>query len=100
MENLIIQGILFSSGDDIRPRDAGLDKETQTVCLVDSTFQELPYKTAKEQTLQSFNTGYINNILTASQGNVTRAAKLCGLERQALQQIMRRYGIKADPFRT
>ncbi|MBW2338445.1 MAG: hypothetical protein JRF47_17145 [Deltaproteobacteria bacterium] len=62
--------------------------------------QELPYKTAKEQTLQSFNTGYINNILTASQGNVTRAAKLCGLERQALQQIMRRYGIKADPFRT
>ncbi len=100
MENLIIQGILFSSADDIRPRDAGLDKETQTVCLVDSTFQELPYKTAKEQTLQSFNTGYINNILTASQGNVTRAAKLCGLERQALQQIMRRYGIKADPFRT
>ena len=99
MENLIIQGILFSSADDIRPRDAGLDKETQTVCLVDSTFQELPYKTAKEQTLQSFNTGYINNILTASQGNVTRAAKLCGLERQALQQIMRRYGIKADPFR-
>ena len=100
MENLIIQGILFSSEDDIRPRNVGLDKETQTVCLVDSTFQELPYKTAKEQTLQSFNTGYINNILTASQGNVTRAAKLCGLERQALQQIMRRYGIKADPFRT
>ena len=99
MENLIIQGILFSSGDDIRPRDMGLDKETQTVCLVDSTFQELPYKSAKEQTLQSFNTSYINNILTTSQGNVTRAAKLCGLERQALQQIMRRYGIKADAFR-
>jgi predicted HTH domain antitoxin len=30
---------------------------------------------------------------------VTRAAKICGLERQALQQVMRRYGIKADPFR-
>ncbi len=99
MENLIIQGILFSSADDIRPRDVGLDKETQTVCLVDSTFQELPYKTAKEQTLLSFNTNYINTILGASRGNVTRAAKLCGLERQALQQIMRRYGIKADPFR-
>jgi transcriptional regulator of acetoin/glycerol metabolism len=32
-------------------------------------------------------------------GNVTQAAKTCGLERQALQQIMRRYGISADDFR-
>jgi len=99
MENLITQGILFSPGDEIRPRDVGLKKETPAACLVDSTFQELPYKEAKEQTLQSFNTNYINNLLTESNGNVTRAAKICGLERQALQQVMRRYGIKADPFR-
>ena len=100
MENLIMQGILFSPGDEIRPRDVGLKKETPAACIVDSTFQELPYKEAKEQTLQSFNTNYINNLLAESNGNVTRAAKICGLERQALQQIMRRYGIKADPFRT
>ncbi len=100
MENLIMQGILFSPGDEIRPRDVGLKKETPAACLVDSAFQELPYKEAKEQTLQSFNTNYINNLLTESNGNVTRAAKICGLERQALQQVMRRYGIKADLFRT
>ena len=99
MENLIIQGILFSSGNEILPRDVGLRKEAQTSCLVDSTSQELPYKIAKEQTLQSFNTNYIHNLLSNSRGNVTQAAKLCGLERQALQQIMRRYGIKADSFR-
>ena len=99
MENLIMQGILFSSGNEIRPQDVGLSKETRTPCLVDGSFQDLPYKEAKEQTLQSFNTNYINNLLTASKGNVTRAAKICGLERQALQQVMRRYGIRADPFR-
>ena len=99
MENLIVQGILFSSGNEIKPRDVGLKKEAPPPCLVDATSQELPYKEAKEQTLQSFNTNYINNLLAASKGNVTQAAKLCGLERQALQQIMRRYGIKADPFR-
>jgi transcriptional regulator of acetoin/glycerol metabolism len=38
-------------------------------------------------------------MLTRSQGNVTQAAKKCGLERQALQQIMRRYGIDADLYR-
>ena len=99
MENLVMQGILFSSGAEIQPRDVGLRYETPTPCFVDNSFQDLPYKEAKEQTLQSFNTSYINNLLAASKGNVTRAAKICGLERQALQQVMRRYGIKADPFR-
>ncbi len=99
MENLIMQGILFSSDDEIHPRDVGLKKETRTACLVNGTSQELPYKKAKEQTLQSFNTNYINNLLVESKGNVTQAARLCGLERQALQQIMRRYDIKADLFR-
>jgi transcriptional regulator with GAF, ATPase, and Fis domain len=99
MENLIMQGILFSSGNQILPRDVGLSKEIQAPCLVDNSFQELPYKEAKEQTLQSFNTNYINHLLAGSKGNVTQAAKICGLERQALQQVMRRYGIKADLFR-
>jgi predicted HTH domain antitoxin len=30
---------------------------------------------------------------------VTHAARLCGLERQSLQQIMRRYGIQAEQYR-
>jgi DNA-binding NtrC family response regulator len=99
MENLIMQGILFSAGDEILPRDVGLKEETRISCLVDNSFQDLPYKEAKEQTLQSFNTNYINNLLAGSNGNVTRAAKICGLERQSLQQVMRRYGIKAASFR-
>ena len=94
-----MQGILFSFGNEIQPLDVGLRKETRTPCLVDSSIQNLPYKEAKEQTLKSFNTNYINNLLAGSKGNVTQAAKICGLERQALQQVMRRYGIKADPFR-
>ncbi|MBU1713342.1 MAG: sigma-54-dependent Fis family transcriptional regulator, partial [Proteobacteria bacterium] len=46
-----------------------------------------------------FNKNYISSLLSANRGNVTQAAKLCGLERQALQQIMRRYGIRAEDFR-
>ena len=99
MENLIMQGILFSAGNEILPREVGLRDKARTPCMVDSSFQDLPYKEAKEQTLKSFNTKYISNLLTGSKGNVTQAAKICGLERQALQQVMRRYGIKADPFR-
>ena len=100
MENMIMQGILFSAADEITPKDVGIGRTTPSSGLVESPpFLDLPYKAAKEQNLQSFNTAYIGHILSLNKGNVTQAAKACGLERQALQQIMRRYGITADPFR-
>ncbi|MBW2592676.1 MAG: sigma-54-dependent Fis family transcriptional regulator [Deltaproteobacteria bacterium] len=99
MENIIIQGILYSAGDEIRTRDMGLSEEIEPVSMMENTGRNLPYKEAKEQTLQQFNAAYIGHILSANKGNVSKAARKCGLERQALQQIMRRYGIKAEIFR-
>jgi len=99
MENVIIHGILFSITDEITPRDIDFNEILPEDPRMEHPFQQLPYKEAKKQTLQQFNAGYIGNLLAASNGNVTQAARSCGLERQVLQQIMRRYGIKADPFR-
>lgn len=99
MENVIIQGILFSTTDDIRPRDIDFSEILPDGPRMEHPLQQLPYKEAKEQTLQQFNAGYIGNLLAANNGNVTQAARSCGLERQALQQIMRRYKVKANAFR-
>ena len=100
MENILIQGILYSAGDEIRIRDLGLSDEPAPVSMMENKFQNLPYKDAKEQTLQHFNAAYIGKLLSDSSGNVSKAARKCELERQALQQIMRRYGIKADGYRS
>jgi transcriptional regulator with PAS, ATPase and Fis domain len=99
MENVIIQGILFSTTDEIRPRDIDFNEILPEGPRMEHPFLQLPYKEAKEQTLQHFNAGYIGNLLAANNGNVTQAARSCGLERQSLQQIMRRYKVKADVFR-
>jgi len=99
MENIIIQGILYSAGDEIRARDMGLSEENVPVSMMDNRFQDLPYKEAKEQMLQQFNADYIGHLLSANKGNVSKAARQCQIERQALQQIMRRYGIKAEEYR-
>jgi len=48
---------------------------------------------------ERFNHYHIARLLAASNSNVSQAARQCGLERQALKQMMRRYGIKADLFR-
>jgi transcriptional regulator with PAS, ATPase and Fis domain len=99
MENIIMQGILFSASEQINTQDVIIDSNEQAKNPVENKLHELPYKKAKESLLQQFNHSYIAQLLTASNGNVSQAARQCGLERQALQQIMRRYGIKADLFR-
>jgi len=49
--------------------------------------------------LKQFNHSFIGQLLEEFNGNVSQAARRCGLERQALQQIMRRYRINADDYR-
>lgn len=100
LENVIIQGILFSGGDEILPRDVGLERHPSApACPGDESFSGLMYKEAKEKNMQQFNNAYIGRLLAETGGNVSQAARLCGLERQSLQQIMRRYGIAADEYR-
>ena len=99
LENVIMQGILFSTSDEIKPQQVELPAKRTPARTPNSSMDNLPYKEAKEQTLIRFNSEYISGLLERYKGNVTRAAHQCGLERQALQQIMRRYGIKADPYR-
>ncbi len=101
LENVIVQGILFSTTETIRPRDVGFSPKPESKpCPGEMTFEDLPYKVAKEAVLQRFNAAYIGGLLEQTGGNVTQAAKECGLERQSLQQIMRRYDISADDFRS
>ncbi|MDJ0817445.1 MAG: sigma-54 dependent transcriptional regulator [Desulfobacterales bacterium] len=99
MENTIMQGILFSSGQKIKPGDVNLGEGRITNRPAESVDNHLPYRAAKEKNLKEFNNRFIGHLLEANNGNVSRAARQCGLERQALQQIMRRYEIKADVYR-
>jgi len=100
MENLIMRGILFSASDEILPRDVGMIDQDPGQPIPQGGLDGLPYKQAKEKTLEQFNHTFIGELLTIHQGNVTQAARQCGMERQALQQIMKRYGIKADKYRS
>jgi DNA-binding NtrC family response regulator len=101
LENVLVQGIMFSKSDEISPEDIGFNgkQKTQAQSPHPEFFKKLAYKDAKESTLEAFNTAYIGNLLKKTGGNVTQAARECCLERQSLQQIMRRYNISADDFR-
>lgn len=100
LENIIVQGILYSKEDTLLVADIHL-KSTQKGRLksFDSKKIKLPYKEAKEKILTEFNHDYIGAKLSMAGGNITQAAKQCHMDRQALQQIMKRYEIDPDQFR-
>ena len=63
-------------------------------------FLHLPYKQAKEEVLNYFTSTYLKTALTASKGNVSAAARQCGMERQAFQRLMRRHDVQSLEFRS
>ncbi|MCG8470958.1 MAG: sigma-54 dependent transcriptional regulator [Desulfobacterales bacterium] len=103
LESLVMKGLLFAKGERMEPEDL------KEVLGVAATHEEepsnkvelssLPYKEAKEQCLKTFNDAYVGRVLQETRGNVAQAARLCGMERQALQQVMKRYGIDPEPYR-
>jgi DNA-binding NtrC family response regulator len=99
LENVIIRGIMFSPGNEICPEDVGFAGEGKPSRCGSSANLTASYRDTKEQFLRQFHEDYIGKILAQTEGNVTQAAKICGIERQALQQLMRRYGIRSEDFR-
>lgn len=100
LENVISRAALLAPGDIIHPEDVEWEPTLDERCLVPNDFMGLPYKEAKAKVVERFNREYISKLLMRHNSNVTRAAKECGLERQALQQVMRRYGIKSRDFQS
>ncbi len=97
LENAIERAVIMARSHAITVSD--LTPEVREECAVATCVKHLPYREAKNGVLTSFNQEYLTHVLSEHQGNVTHAAKKCGLERQALQQLLRRYGIKAEDFR-
>ncbi len=61
--------------------------------------ENLPYGEAKERLLDQFNRKYFHQLLQRTGGNVSRAAVVAGLNRSALQKILRRLGIDPAAYR-
>jgi DNA-binding NtrC family response regulator len=102
LQNSIKRIVLLAAGEWVDLVDiSGLDdkKKLSTANDFESLYTR-EYNDAKAEIITQFSTSYLQNLLTRHSGNVTSAAAGCGLERQALQRIMRRYGIVSSDFKT
>ncbi|MBW1740531.1 MAG: sigma-54-dependent Fis family transcriptional regulator [Deltaproteobacteria bacterium] len=99
LKNTIKGAVVMAPEDWIRIEDIGWHRFTESQTSPTDELSALPYREAKQRVLKRFNVNYISNALRQTSGNVTKAAQQCGLERQSLQQIMKKCGIKSIDFR-
>ena len=58
---------------------------------------EVPFKEAKQQVIDAFESSYLKALLTKHNDNVTRSAQAAGLTRYHLRELAKRYGIRGVP---
>ncbi len=60
---------------------------------VSSAFYDLQYMDAKEKTIAEFETLYLTHHLKKNNGNITKTAQECGLDRRSLHRLISKYNI-------
>ncbi|RME68525.1 MAG: sigma-54-dependent Fis family transcriptional regulator [Nitrospirae bacterium] len=99
LQNVIKRAVIFATGQWIDRRTLEASPPEPRALSTISSLLDLPYRQAKEKLLEEFTTNYIRHLLNQTGGNVTRAAHRAGIHRQALQQLMRQFGISSSEFK-
>ncbi len=57
------------------------------------------YNKAKEKQMKKFMRSYLTILLSLTDGNISKAARLANIERQSLQKLIKKYQINPEEFR-
>jgi DNA-binding NtrC family response regulator len=103
LENTVNRAVLLCPGSIIEPTDLGGPVEEERCPFLEgdqAQWLRMSYKEAKNAVLEQFNSAYLGETLSAANGNITLAARTCGMERQALQRLLKRYRIDTRSHRS
>jgi DNA-binding NtrC family response regulator len=92
LRNILERALVVASGHILTPRDLGLDGGAGTA----------PEQVVEEGTpasLEQVEREHVAHVLERTGGNVSRAARLLGIDRVTLYNKMKRYGIHRDVHR-
>ncbi|MCX5877351.1 MAG: sigma-54 dependent transcriptional regulator [Deltaproteobacteria bacterium] len=100
LQNVIKRAVLLA---DARTISAGQMEEPETENCSSRPSNEnlhaLPYNLAKQRLVEDFSAAYLADALQQNSGNVTAAAQASGMNRQAFQKLMQRFGLTSEKFR-
>ena len=93
LEGVIQRSVVLSSFPVLRQEDIQL-----SVDYLEEISKGESYRDVKIRTIFQFERTYLSDLLVKHQGNITRAAETAGMKRQALQRLLRKYGLIRTTF--
>jgi two-component system response regulator GlrR len=96
LENFIYREYLLSDDGVIDVAMPGLCR--QPAALPRPDLAQISFKQAKNRAIAEFERQYVADILSATAGNVTKAASLVGKERRAFGRLLKKHDIDKSPY--
>lgn len=92
LENTIQRALIVQKGDKILTSHLGLtDSNFLAKSFLGEEFKS--YEESKQRVIENFQREYVENILEQTNGNISKAAEMCGLTRAALQRILKKLNL-------
>jgi two-component system response regulator GlrR len=94
LQHVIERAVLLAKGPVLESRDIDCGQRENDLSASAS------FRSMKARVIENFERSYIEQLLGASGGNVSEAARAAGKNRRAFFELMRKYRITSDTFRT
>jgi len=95
--NVVERAVSLTEFNQITPLDLPLSILESVKGAVRPT--EEPFRAAKRRLVEEFESRYLSQMLSDTGGNVSDAARRCGMKRSAFQRLMAKYGLQTLEFR-
>jgi DNA-binding NtrC family response regulator len=104
LQNLMEHAVvLLQAGSEVQPGDLPFIKDAEEVADYDSAVASLTtslgdetYHDARERVLREFELLYLKNLISAAQGNMSKAARQAGVDRTTLYRLMEKHGLQRE----
>ena len=104
LQSMVERAVLLSAGLELREEDIGLTRESsddhfEKTLKDDGNGVTTPsgheiFRDAKEKMVRQFERTYLVQVMAAVDGNVSRAARLAGMQRRDFQRLLRKHDVR------
>jgi two-component system, NtrC family, response regulator HydG len=92
LQNMISRAFYLCSGRVIQKGDLPISVSGQTISIDEKMF-DLSYKDAKDYVLEKFEVEYLTHHLRQFNGNISKTAEHCGIDRRSIHRLINKYNL-------